>query len=511
MSASARTPKPPECEVVAAVRRSRNHRLALALRSGQDPNVRGRDGLTPLLLSAKCGRLLCVEILLTAASIDDLLTDASGNTPLMLAARHGHTDCVRALLAHRRAYPNVANHQGNTPLSCAAMRGHHAALILLLRNGSFEINHQNKQHHTALMLAAISGSATCVAELLRVPDIDPNIATPVGKKSALHLAVLARNLDSARELCQSHRVMVNGGTNPRKWSPLDDSIFSRQAPFVKLLLKRPDINLWASHGHGMSAIERAAVCHSPKILKKVLKAVLASDADVIARHTDEIVLAWLNAVDASPVECLREFLRIPGMHVNVRFKEYGESAIHCAVRDARKLEWLLSIPELDINARDGLENTALIRAAEGNRAEAVEALLAHPDIDVDAVNRFGDSALDIFARRLNREISIHSGIPHSWVTFLPDPRTEHMRCATALIQRAGTTGLVHTASLPNGFKTQIMCEVECRARWGVMDASGVLRVSGAGARRCAVVSALVLASARGFGVALLRQNSQVCM
>lgn len=73
--------------------------LAALLDSGGDPNAKGRDGETLLMIAAANGHLAVAELLLSRGAEVDRGDDYE-NTPLMRAAARGRLEMVRLLLRH---------------------------------------------------------------------------------------------------------------------------------------------------------------------------------------------------------------------------------------------------------------------------------------------------------------------------------------------------------------------------------------------------------------------------
>jgi hypothetical protein len=99
------------------------------LEEGADPNIRDKDGNTPLHFAASKD---CAEVarLLLEHGADPNAQDKNGETPLHIAASEGHVDVVRLLL-ERGADPSIRNRDGKTPLDIARERGHREVVSLI--------------------------------------------------------------------------------------------------------------------------------------------------------------------------------------------------------------------------------------------------------------------------------------------------------------------------------------------------------------------------------------------
>lgn len=133
------------------------------LKSGVDPDITRKNGITALFLAAQHQRPLLVKQLLDAGATIDA-SGYRGITPLIVAATAGHSDIVELLLA-RGANPNWRRNDGATALYMAAQEGHLDVLRQLLA-AKADVNLPAYQKATALFIAAQSGRGDIVAALL---------------------------------------------------------------------------------------------------------------------------------------------------------------------------------------------------------------------------------------------------------------------------------------------------------------------------------------------------------
>lgn len=121
--------------------------IKLLLRSGQNPDMRDRDGRTPLSWAAARGHKLVVELLLSRSDVDldrgacraDTFFEDRGRRPLSLAAESSHASVVELLLAHAAVHLDSeadgtkCRNCDRTPPSSATKRGHKDIVESLLK------------------------------------------------------------------------------------------------------------------------------------------------------------------------------------------------------------------------------------------------------------------------------------------------------------------------------------------------------------------------------------------
>lgn len=101
------------------------------LAQGDSPEVRDRDGQTPLMIATAAGNIDIVEAIVTATNRYDM-KDNQGNTALGLAAIHDRLE-IAEILIEAGASPNVQNRQGVTPLMLAAKEGRLIQVELMMQ------------------------------------------------------------------------------------------------------------------------------------------------------------------------------------------------------------------------------------------------------------------------------------------------------------------------------------------------------------------------------------------
>src|ERR1700722_12955658 len=104
------------------------------LKNGAMADLKGKDGRSPLSISAENGHEAVVKRLLAQDDVDVNSKDLQyGQTPLSWAAKKGHDAVVKLLLARDDSDVNSNDGiYGKTPLSWAAENGHEPVVKLFL-------------------------------------------------------------------------------------------------------------------------------------------------------------------------------------------------------------------------------------------------------------------------------------------------------------------------------------------------------------------------------------------
>ncbi|RYC58665.1 hypothetical protein CHU98_g7543 [Xylaria longipes] len=170
------------------------------VKADSDVNALNRDGLSPLLLAARKGKVASIEALLDNKAVDvnirdnvyertalswaaetgksravELLAEAdsdinsldkSSQTPLVLAAKKGHSDSIKTLLRFGPDMNIKDTIWGQPAVSFAAAGGYAKTTELLAEAGS-DINSLDKFGRTPLILAAKGGHSDSIKVLLQ--------------------------------------------------------------------------------------------------------------------------------------------------------------------------------------------------------------------------------------------------------------------------------------------------------------------------------------------------------
>ena len=144
-----------------AVRRDDDVAIAALFKRGFDPNTRGPEGQSGLMLAMQVQSLRAAKSLLDHPAIEIDAVNAHGESALMFAALRGEMAWMEKLI-ERGARINLP---GWSPLHYSAT-GHDPRIVALLLDRGADINADSPNRTTPLMMAARYGSEESVTLLL---------------------------------------------------------------------------------------------------------------------------------------------------------------------------------------------------------------------------------------------------------------------------------------------------------------------------------------------------------
>ncbi|GKU21939.1 unnamed protein product [Fusarium langsethiae] len=311
---------------------------------------------------------------------------------LICAAGKGDDSMMRILLSHG-ADPNLALSSGLTALYFAAEKGHENTVSLLLEQPAIDPDHKCNGW-TPLLIAASHGHLKCVRLL---PHRAKRNYRDKKGENAVCLAAKAGRVEVLKELIKWSDVELDLPVGTEGSSPLEQAFGSRNEEAALILLPYYDANRVFQGG------ERP-----------------------------------LNlAVRAMFIEAVRHLLS-RDIEVNAK-GEGGQTALHNAAETPIKqvIELILSHPNIDINIRDNLGNTPLMKllhypgCRRGSTMKSAivmrsaTSLLSRPELDINIQNLSGDTALLIAASTKDHDDSSEDNDIFSALFHYPGIHREH--------------------------------------------------------------------------------------
>jgi len=264
------------------------------------------------------------------------------------------------LLNHSKINLNIKDNDGNSALSYAAQYSNCEMLYTLMEHKKITINTQNNMGYTPAMIAAETGNLAAINVFLLNKKVKFNMENEVGE-TALIIAVEKGQLEIVELLLESQRSDLYSGHGDNNIKLLQCAVNSGRAEIVSLFLG--------------SIIVRNGSFYS----------------------TDNISVTSSNNSKLHTLRSKNNLLN-DVMNISTPFFTAAERGYLSIIK------LFIERKYIDINIKDNLNETALIKATMNGHVRLVDYLLKLPNINVKQWNVEGLTALDIAKKNGNVEI-----------------------------------------------------------------------------------------------------------
>lgn len=413
------------------------HMARSLLELGADPNSgvgeRPNERWAPLVVAAEANHIKTARILLENGADPNICGPNDLDTPLWFAATKAASVDMVQLLLDKGADPNHELLQ--PPLVMELMEASLSAesklaiLEVLVRHSSpIRVNVANGKHMTPLLLAAEAGELSIVTWLLE-HEADVNAVDKRGR-SALHCAMKNGHVEVVRELLkwkpQLNNLTTNGQplvelavqdvammqilldagadielANAKDHTALNIAVDLKKPAVVKLLVERKA----DMHHVGKNGWNAITIATSNPAGPEIIRVLVEAGADLRCAHpqTSNTPLHYVTSHSAQLARILLEFRT--SLDLEQRNNELKTPLLNaCTAKNAECVKLLIRAGA-DVNAEDRLGWTPLSLSARVSlAADAVDMLLAHPDVKIDAISKVKGTALMVACRSLNLEM-----------------------------------------------------------------------------------------------------------
>ena len=368
-----------------------------------DLNQRDSEyGYTPLGAAVFFGFTAIVEVLCQEPSVEvNCAVDGDGASPLFFAAREGLVDIVKCLcsLGNSRINVNGTGEDGRSPLNEAAAIGHILTVMVLCETPGVDLNQADVHGRSPLCSASRNGHLRVVEHISAVDGVDVNHSTGRGETPLIAAAKWAR-FDVVEYLCGQDAVEVNKRNNAGE-TALHIASRCGLVRMVKILLQNVCIDLQIKDRKGRTPFDVAVQhCQYQIALAMAHHSLIQSETvavDVNKQYQYGDTLLHM-AVKIGNEEELEYLCRIPGVK-NVPNKNTITPFDFAVMNPSCPLSFLLHLYQIpgaaldDINHRFVGQKTLLHIAAEHNNIHALKQILLKQEVDIDAIDEEGNTAL----------------------------------------------------------------------------------------------------------------------
>ena len=383
-------------------------------------NNRDKFGNTALIYAAKAGQTEVIKALITDGRVEVNHCDKAERTAFTYAAKEGKVEAIKAFITDGRVEVNHRDKTGKNALMYASEAGQTEVIKALTSNDQTEVNHRDKSGRTALLLAMKekqfeaacylvdnvkqlvcsigdnSGSTPLILALkanhrhlihavvnkININNEDVNLTDAKGATN-LHIGVNENDIELVKLICQNPN--VKNVKDSEGLTPIDIAVKKDLHPMLWILvqnLRSEEIDINKSYKEGDTLLHFAV-----KQGKLDAARCICSLPGVKRRENDSGLdpLQLANSENL-PLSFILSIYKLPGTKVDINKQYQGKGIIHIAaeLRNLEECNYLLKeFSNIDVNARDSEDRTALHIAAANNDVDTAKALCTFPSIDIN--------------------------------------------------------------------------------------------------------------------------------
>ncbi|XP_063674004.1 LOW QUALITY PROTEIN: serine/threonine-protein phosphatase 6 regulatory ankyrin repeat subunit B-like [Bolinopsis microptera] len=390
-------------------------------------NCRDKFGKTALIYAAKEGQTEVIKSLIFDGRVDVNQRDKTESTAFMYAAKAGQIEVIKALIFDGRVEVNYCDKAGKTALMHAAEAGHTEVIKSLTSDDRVEVNYRDRARRTALMLVSAlllakkekqseaayhlvdnvdqlvcsigdnSGSTPLILALeenhkhlihavvkkMGINNEDVNLTDAKGATN-LHTGVNENDIELVKLICQNSN--VKNVKNNEGLTPIDIAVKKKLYPILWILVENlptEEIDINKSYEEGDTLLHFAVKQDNLDAARRI-----CSLHGVKCRENDSGIDPLQLAADSENLSlyfllCIYKLL---GTKVDINEQYRGKRIIHIAAElsDLEEFNYLLKeFSNIDVNARDSEDRTALHIAAANNDVDTAKALCKFPSIQIN--------------------------------------------------------------------------------------------------------------------------------
>ncbi|XP_067670008.1 serine/threonine-protein phosphatase 6 regulatory ankyrin repeat subunit B-like [Haliotis asinina] len=339
-----------------------------------DINSPGKNGWTPVMIAAECGRRELVD-LLVRQGCDLTLTNDDGNHILHVASVEGHLKIVRYILSKKTVDINITGHCNRTAVMAAARFGHRKVFDFLVKNES-DLSAVDLDGNNILHIACIGGNVEIVKYILTNVNVDIN-SRGYNKRTPVMLAANSGHSQVFELLVSKECVLKTEDGNAR--NILHFACVGKNVAIVNDILKRNIISIDSRDGDGKTPVMFAAELGYTDFFKILVNK--PCDTQLICKNGNNVLhtSCALGHVDIANSILTEGLINIESPGQNLM------TPVMFAAKNAqRDIFDLLVNNGCDMSQKDKDGNTVLHMACIGGNKDIVERILSKEPVDVNS-------------------------------------------------------------------------------------------------------------------------------